>query len=97
MPPITLPLPTEYGYLRGQWRVKQGDADRFLVDIVIESICSCKDEPTDSVQLQVRCRTLEAPGDCLRGAVLAHPPCAQQLRSAADCDAQHRLWFAASD
>lgn len=34
-------------------RVRQGGTERFLVDIVVESVCGCRDEPNDNVQLQV--------------------------------------------
>jgi hypothetical protein len=30
-----------------------GGGDRFVVDIIVEAVCSCRDDPNDSVQLQV--------------------------------------------
>ena len=42
-----------YGYLRGNSRVLQNGRKRYLIDIVVETICSCRDDPGENVQLQV--------------------------------------------
>eukprot|EP01138_Halocafeteria_seosinensis_P008060 gb/GECG01008236.1/.p1 GENE.gb/GECG01008236.1/~~gb/GECG01008236.1/.p1 ORF type:complete len:1924 (+),score=268.60 gb/GECG01008236.1/:1-5772(+) len=43
-----------YGHLRGEMRVQQKNGtEKRLVDVVIESICLCRDDTQDNVQLQV--------------------------------------------
>ena len=42
-----------YGHLRGNTCVMQSGRKRYLIDIIIETICSCRDDPGENVQLQV--------------------------------------------
>ena len=42
-----------YGYLRGEIKIEHNNGEKRLVDVVIESICHCRDDPQDNVQLQV--------------------------------------------
>jgi brefeldin A-inhibited guanine nucleotide-exchange protein len=44
---------TAYGYLRGLARVVHGGRKRYLIDVVVETICNCRDDASDNVQLQV--------------------------------------------
>ncbi|RYG43183.1 hypothetical protein EON68_00785, partial [archaeon] len=42
-----------YGHLQGRLRVWQGSVERYLIDIVIETICASRDDQAEGVQLQV--------------------------------------------
>ncbi len=44
---------SEHGYLRGALTVVQGTRQRLLIDIIMEAICHCQDDPGENVQLQV--------------------------------------------
>lgn len=45
--------PAAFNNLRGLTRVRQSGVERYLIDIVIETVCACRDEPNETVQLQV--------------------------------------------
>jgi len=42
-----------FGYLHGTMKIKQNNVDKLLVDIIIDAVCSCRDDKDEQVQLQV--------------------------------------------
>jgi hypothetical protein len=54
-----------FTYLKGTRRVRQNGIERYLIDIIVETVCSCRDDPADTVQLQVRSTTLICTADSI--------------------------------